>query len=206
MKNIYPNGFVVYSELCFDDTGIMLDKSSQGGFAWILRDEPFDSKSLFPNKNKIRTLIDLNTLKSYITECENFEIPISVHFIFSEIFSDSIDKELELKITNMSHFLGYDYVSPDMDYSALYEALNTDIYSKEFRDSITINQNGYFDTIEDLNTFITKRQKIINESCENISLKELGIEIKLSPSSDICEFFPIQVWDVDLNKLKEILG
>ena len=101
MTKFYPNGFVVYSELYYDESGIPLDKSSEGGFAWILKDD-LDPSVLFPKKNQIRTLCDLSILKEYLVECEKDEIPTNVHFIFSKIFADLVDNHTETEILKIT--------------------------------------------------------------------------------------------------------
>ena len=100
MTQFYPNGFVVYSELYYDESGIPIDKNSNGGFAWILKDN-LDPNLLFPHKNQIRVLWDLKILKKYIEECEKNEIPTNVHFIFSKIFA--VPFHLDCRETQTKH-------------------------------------------------------------------------------------------------------
>ncbi len=210
MTQFYPNGFVVYSELYYDESGISLDKNSNGGFAWILKDN-FDPSILFPHKNQIRVLCDLSLLKKYIEECEKDEIPTNVHFIFSKIFADLIDPQTEKEVLKISDFLGYDYVSPDMDFSAVYEAVHTNIYedmNPDFAKYVRsmVNDKGLFKNMEDLETFIKKRQEIINNSCQDIALEKINIVLRINFSQiSTNEFFPAQVWKVDIKKLKTFL-
>ena len=211
MKKLYPNGFVVYSELYYDESGIPLDKNCQGGFAWIIKREDLEPNTLFPHKNQIRTLCDLEILKKYIEECEINEIPTNIHFIFSPIYADLIDNQTEFKILKISTFLGYDYVSPDMDFSAVYEAINTNIYD-DINPTFTnitktkINKNGFFNNLDDLDVFIKERQNIINNSCQDIALDKINIILRINFSQiSTNEFFPAQVWKVDINKLYSFL-
>ena len=159
----FCNGFVIYSELLYDESGMPYDKNIQNGFSWILENEEFDPVVLFPKKNKIRTLTDYNILRKYINECKNREIQINIYMIYSPISYITLSKTDEYDALKMCSFLGYDYVSLDLDYSAVYEACFMDIYN-DFEDNFlektkkSLNEYGYFNNYPDLKRFIIHRE------------------------------------------------
>jgi len=207
----FCNGFVVYSELLYDESGMPYDKNIQNGFSWILENEEFDPVVLFPKKNKIRTLMDYNILRKYINECKNREIQINIYMIYSPISYITLSKKDEYDALKMCSFLGYDYVSLDLDYSAVYEACFMDIYN-DFEENFlektkkSLNEFGYFNNYPDLKRFIIHREEVINDFCEDIALENVDLVLRFNygnMSND--DFFPIQVWKVDLEKLQEKL-
>ena len=89
-------------------------------------------------------------------------------------------------ILKISDFLGYDYVSPDMDFSAVYEAVHTNIYEDmnlDFAKSVKsmVNENGLFKNMED---FIQQKMKLKEKTIkrnknylENNSMRDINLNI-----------------------------
>lgn len=175
------SGYAVYCELMFSDDGLVMDKSCERGFAWPLKGGEFDTSNLFGRKNVLRCLKDKDLVKRYVTECINLGMETKVYAVFSPDDNER-DFEKETRIINVCDYLGYDLVSPDMDYSPVYEAMNTNVYGKagfalceNFKNKI--NSQGYIENEEDLNIFLKERYKIINSFCNLYSQEKIDIVV-----------------------------
>ncbi|MBQ0106061.1 MAG: hypothetical protein KBT47_08520 [Armatimonadetes bacterium] len=198
--NFYPNGFVIYSPVSFDEYGTALEKSCERGFAWILKEGKFDPENLFRTKNQIRCLSDPELVKEYITECINYGIPWDLYFIFSE---DASPCPIGDSVRQKGTFLGYDYINPSADISPLYEA-KQGIYrdtNPEFHKFIEENTNkySYFSTEEQIDRFIRERENIFSDFC-NLFITE---EISIIPEKTVSEkktksFFKAEIWKADI--------
>lgn len=186
------NGYVVYSEILFDDYGLVLEKNNISGFPWVLKEKEFAPKNLF-EKQEIRTLIDENLIKSYIYKLLSYDLPINLNYICD------INSEFKGK------FLGYDYISRDMDYSPVYEAGFTEAFDSSFKNwtQSILNENLYIDNIETINEFLKKRNKIITSFCdENSILTDLKITDGLK--SNVEEFIKVKIYRINISEFLKL--
>lgn len=199
-----PSGFVIYTEILCSQDGLVLDKNCEGGFSWFLKGD-YDPQILFPEKNSLRLITDLNIVRKYITDCINLDVPIKIYFAETDEKEWDADFDLILKIKNISEFLGYDCISPDMDYSPLYEASMTNVYGSAGENLCSklrknLNKNGYCDCDQHVFEFMKERQKIIGDFCQQFSLEKIDI-IPEKKTRKLREFVPVCFWKCDTDKL-----
>lgn len=178
MSRYYVNGIVVQKKKNQKYKGI----DGWTGDAWYLnymyekkenelvRD--YDEYVVFSDGNDgiIEACINNQYIKEYISFSRKIDVDIRLLLCETTYDFPQYDaSKLELE------FLGYDYAYPCDDY---YSAIYDDIFDdriNEFRD-IELNKNGLFDTEEELEAFIQKRDYL--KSVYNKGMFESGTFVK----------------------------
>lgn len=128
--------------------------------------ERFDKQTdnWYLGNNEI-ALIDPDTAKLYIRACELHGQPVDIKYV--EIIRNSMNiyPEWRRQYAIKSNFWGYDVGECASDY---YSSLLSDVIARPELLGMHIyemlNPNGLFNTIEDVNMYLQKRQEVIEHS------------------------------------------
>lgn len=110
---------------------------------------------------------DLNFLNRYLKACKKVNFQVCILFCETEKMQPKY--EIDLKGNDNYKFIGYDYAYADPDY---YSCIFHDIPRVKELSQLKLNENGLFDTIEEIHQFIDIREDL--KQINSISKFESG--------------------------------
>ncbi|MBQ9358074.1 MAG: hypothetical protein IJT95_00840 [Abditibacteriota bacterium] len=192
--NLYCNGLFVSSNdpsALFDPEGSF---DTVYGEPWFLQNEPFDTASLFPEKNTLRALSDVKTVMEYVTAAGVRGIDPDIYMIYSPLEKPRMNSTLELRIKDICRPLGYDILSLSVNYSLIYDVLEKETGEIDFSEEDTLsdrveefrarlNSSLLFDSPEDCRLFLEGCSAFFTESCEKLVIpgwEDLSVDVSFS--------------------------
>lgn len=164
MKKFNCNGYIIQKisdKNIYNYEGVDGDNWYLNYYSNDLYFEDFYNKNISKSGNNIEYVdccVDELYIKKYINESKKLGIKFKILLCFTDRNYPLIS---EFKLGKFEKYLGYDYAYSGGSY--YYSCILNDIISKRIKEfeNIKLNENGLFDSYEEINSFISYREELI---------------------------------------------
>lgn len=131
----------------------------------------------------------------YYKQCNLIGITARTLMLAIPVESPAIDNATLGKISNQSRLIGFDYVSYDLGYSALFEDLTPPFSHDAVLLSSRLNSHGLFNSVSDLNEYIALRWDFVRQAKEQINYID-GLPVRVTALEDNVDLISCGVYEV----------